>query len=174
MLENNESTLRFAFWDKLLSELFESEYTKLRTEFPMKLLNQSYRELYVDLIVRLKDRYDSRQQIGAAMGARLYVPLLLIEISKEPLSPRYSHKDECKLAVEMGAALFEQMNQCGHLGEAVVRKLRVYGLLIGLCDFEVVVVYPDFGVIEGKETSRTFAMFAQSLAVFPFRSKYGH
>jgi hypothetical protein len=161
--ENSESALRHGLWDQLLKRLFKNEYTKFEAEFRITRLNESYRELYVDVIVRLKDTVDDPSvQIDTAMGARLYVPLLLVEMAKEPLSPRYSHKDECKLAVEMGAALFEQMNQCGHLGEAVVRKLRVYGLLIGLCDFEVVVVYPDFGVIEGKETSRTFAMIYQS------------
>jgi hypothetical protein len=75
--------------------------------------------------------------------ARLYLPLLLVKVSRELLSPQYSHKDECKLAAEMGAALFEQMNQCGNLGEEAVRKLRMYGMLIGPCDFEAVVVYLD-------------------------------
>ena len=106
-------------------------------QFDLYLLHPSYPPILVDYAVII-DAISSKQPF----------PILLCELSRTPCYGEYlSHKDEEELAVCMGAALLKLVGACSHWRGEVVSSVKIFGLLLGATDFEVWVMYLDFGAV---------------------------
>lgn len=91
------------------------------------------------------------------------LPLLSIELGKELLTTsQFSHKDEEKLAVKMGATMLKIMGYTHKEGRKFLEKLRIYGLLAGGTDFDVCMLYPVFPNPDPSSIEDFFFVFSTS------------
>jgi hypothetical protein len=128
----------------------------------MSKLDNNYPDLRSDTCIQLRNRIPREEELMPLVNG--FVPLLIVEVSRESLHPKLPHKDESKLAVAMGASLLRQLEICMHLGLEFAKRLRVYGILVGSCNFGTVVLYPDFKVVEDETSAQhyTFTMVYRS------------
>ena len=129
----SEASFSTVFWIDIM-QLFENDVCEVVGEQDTQSMSEVYKERYIDFAVYFQPKGSKPLNI------------LLAELSKTQLYDGIlSHKDEEKLATAMGAAFLDLVGSTVHLGEAFVKTLIVYGLLLGATDFEICVLYCDFG-----------------------------
>ena len=102
------------------------------------------------------ERIDVDVQVSALQNVDIYCPILLVEVSREPLHSELAHKDELKLSVAMAASLLRLIDACKRTKRNIdLSELCVHGLLIGCSDFQILTMIPHF---ESVEVKKTFSM----------------
>ena len=140
------------YWAELMVHFFPRKRPiSFSQQFSLSLLHDRYPGYLSDFFVTLRQSFKDKK-----------LPILLVELSREFLyNEAIAHKDEEKLAEAMGAAFLNLLNFSAHLGEEFVATLQIFGLLLGGTDFEICVLYPDFGSGKARgpgEELRPFTM----------------
>mgnify|MGYP002142037428 CR=1 FL=1 len=123
------------FWAEIFSQISHTPPCNPWLQYSMALMCDLYRPFRLDHALTLIPLPNLKTQ-----------PILLTELSRLPLyNAELAHKDENKLAVCMGASLLNLVGAFRHLGEGFVSTLKTFGLLLGATDFQVCILYLDFG-----------------------------
>lgn len=76
---------------------------------------------------------------------RLTLPMLFIEIDKQPLIENLDQKNVGRMAVSMAAALKKLLGVCRGESIEILRSLFAVGILAGGTQFDFCIAFPDFG-----------------------------
>ena len=134
---DSEEILRFCLWDMILKSMFSKCSIPYLPQLNLKSINHRILNLSVDGYVALEKNINTKDKTS--------FPFLLVEIDRMQLKDNFDHKDIVKLAVSMGAALKKLIGTCRYESREVLSNLCVFGLLIGGTQFDVCVIYADFG-----------------------------
>jgi hypothetical protein len=87
------------------------------------------------------------------------IPFIIIECSKDPILPHFTHKDANKIASLMSIALMKMIECFHHMPISFLSGLFVQGVLVGGFDLEFLVMKPEFSASSNDDDDKILVSF---------------